>query len=121
MSRSYRWLAAVFTAVAAVAPWSAPRADLDPGAQLLLGNLDGVRPDPAVHEHFLIQRPQYALSYNDRLRFPNWVAWHLNASDIGSVARGQFHPDSSLPSGFTVVLPSDYTRRGYDRGHSCPS
>lgn len=121
MGRSGRWVAVVFVALVALAPWSAPRADLEPAAQLLLGNPDGARPDPSLREHFLIQRPQYALSYNDRLRFPNWVAWHLNASDIGSVARGQFHPDPSLPSGFMVVLPSDYTRSGYDRGHNCPS
>lgn len=97
------------------------RADTDPRAQALLGNPDGARSSSAERERFLVERPQYALSYNDRLRFPNWVAWHLNASDIGGSPRGQFQPDPSLLRGFTVVLPSDYTRSGYDRGHNCPS
>ncbi len=82
---------------------------------------DGASTSPANRDHYLIQRPQYTLSYNNALRFPNWVAWHLNAGDVGSTSRGQFAPDTSLPSGFTVVTPGDYTRSGYDRGHNCPS
>lgn len=97
------------------------RADTDANAQMLLGNPDNAVASPANRAHFLIQRPQYALSFNDQLHFPNWVAWHLNAADVGSQPRGQFQPDSSLPAGFTVVTPNDYTRSGYDRGHNCPS
>jgi endonuclease G, mitochondrial len=90
-------------------------------AQMVLGNPDNATPNPANREHYLIQRSQYALSYNDRLRFPNWVAWRLQARDIGDVDRGNFQPDPQLPSGFTRVTPTDYTRSGYDRGHNCPS
>ncbi|MES2460881.1 MAG: DNA/RNA non-specific endonuclease, partial [Armatimonadota bacterium] len=72
-------------------------------------------------DHFLIRRRQLALSYNDTLRFPNWVSWHLSRSDIGTVERGKFQPDPSLPPSFTLVTPGDYSGSGYDRGHNCPS
>lgn len=94
-------------------------ADIDARSQMLLGNPDNA--SASGREHYLIRRPQYALSYNDTLRYPNWVSWHLNASDVGSLSRGQFQPDMSLPGGFTVISPGDYTRSGYDRGHNCPS
>ena len=96
-------------------------ADYVTPAQPLLGLPDSASASASNRDHFLIQRPQYALSYNNALRFPNWVAWHLNAGDVGSTSRGQFMPDTTLPSGFTVVTPADYTRSGYDRGHNCPS
>lgn len=89
--------------------------------QMLLGNPDGATDDPGNRDHYLLRRPQYALSYNDSWRFPNWVAWRLSAADIGEVERGDFRPDPDLPDGFTVVTPSDYTRSGYDRGHNCNS
>jgi endonuclease G len=97
------------------------QADTVTQAQMLLGNPDNATSRADNKEHFLLQYNQLALSYNDTLRFPNWVAWHLNAGDIGSASRGQFQPDSHLPSGFTMVTPNDYTRTGYDRGHNCPS
>jgi endonuclease G, mitochondrial len=101
--------------------YSTLHADTNPAAQMLLGNPDSATQSVTNLEHFLISRPQYALSFNDRLRLPNWVSWHLNASDIGSVSRGQFQPDAQLPEGFTVIVPRDYTNSGYDRGHNCPS
>ena len=86
---------------------------------LLLGNPDGASASESNREHFLVTRTQYALSYNDGLRYPNWVSWRLVASDIGDTPRGNFSPDPDLP--FRAVTPSDYTRSGYDRGHNCPS
>jgi endonuclease G len=90
-------------------------------AQMLLGNPDGATKNAANREHYLMTRPEYALSYNDELRFPNWVSWRLTADDVGSVERGQFVPDPDLPAGFNRITTSDYTRSGYDRGHNCPS
>lgn len=97
------------------------RADTVAQSQMLLGNPDNATAATTNKEHYLMQSNQYALSYNNTLRFPNWVAWHLNAGDVGSTSRGQFQPDTSLPAGFTVITPNDYTRSGYDRGHNCPS
>jgi hypothetical protein len=41
-------------------------------------------------EAYLIERPQYVLSYNARTRTPNWVCWRLAREDIGKAARGPF-------------------------------
>ncbi|MDX1932318.1 MAG: DNA/RNA non-specific endonuclease [Capsulimonadales bacterium] len=99
-----------------------PPAPQNPGQeQMLLGNPDQATVAVANREHFLMARPEFALSYNDTLRFPNWVAWHLSRSDIGDTERGQFVPDPDLPGDFTRIFTSDYTRSGYDRGHNCPS
>jgi endonuclease G len=88
---------------------------------MLWGNPDGAKPNPGSREKYLLTRPQYALSYNETLRFPNWVAWHLGAADMGSTPRGNFAPDPLLPAAFTRITPRDYTGTGYDRGHNCPS
>lgn len=87
----------------------------------LLGNPDNSTGDPENRDHWLSIRRQFAMSYNDSLRYPNWVGWHLVASDIGTVERGQFRPDPELPDGFMKVTPPDYTSSGYDRGHNLPS
>ena len=89
--------------------------------QMRLGNPDGANENIASANKYLVTRPQFALSFNDSLRFPNWVSWRLQASDIGDTERGQFYPDNELPNGFTRVFPNDYTNSGYDRGHNCPS
>ncbi|MGC4044774.1 MAG: DNA/RNA non-specific endonuclease [Armatimonas sp.] len=96
-------------------------AEINDKVQMVLGNPDKATTDARNRKHFLIRRPQYALSYNDELRWPNWVSWKLDASDIGREPRSQFQPDTSLPAGYTVITPNDYTRSGYDRGHNCPS
>jgi endonuclease G, mitochondrial len=112
-------LAAALAAVSLCASLTLAQRPAPGGENLLLGN-----PDNATNvsrEHYLMVRRQYALSYNDKWRFPNWVGWHLEKRDIGDTDRGQFQPDPDLPSDFTRVVPSDYTRSGYDRGHNCPS
>ncbi|MBC7806038.1 MAG: DNA/RNA non-specific endonuclease [Akkermansiaceae bacterium] len=96
-------------------------ASLNPKSQMVLGNPDRATMSASNPQHYLIQRPQYALSYNDSLRFPNWVAWHLTKSDVGDLDRGPFQPDPSLPESFVRVVPSDYSGSGYSRGHNCPS
>eukprot|EP01035_Chromulina_nebulosa_P011067 gene11067-14811_t len=62
------------------------------------------------------------MDYNDTTREPNWVSWHLTTGDVGGAGRSSsFFPDTTLPSGFTVVSDSAYSGSGYDRGHMCPS
>jgi endonuclease G len=77
--------------------------------------------DPKQRENYLIDRPQYVLSYNDKTKTPNWVCWNLTAKDIGKTARGAFEPDPDLPAGFDKVLPKTYSGGGFDRGHMCNS
>ncbi|MBC8139222.1 MAG: DNA/RNA non-specific endonuclease, partial [Fibrella sp.] len=93
----------VATLLSFSAPLLAPVASfasLNAKSQMALGNPDRATASPSNPQHYLIQRPQYALSYNDTLRFPNWVAWHLTKSDVGELDRGAFQPDPALPESF---------------------
>jgi endonuclease G len=82
----------------------------------------GIPADSDPSDDVLIDHREFVLSYNPRLRDPNWVSWHLEARDLGTVARqDSFHPDTLLPSVYPPVLDSDYRGSGYDRGHLCPS
>ena len=70
----------------------------------------------------MVNRADYALSYNNSKGIPNWVSWHLSSAWTGSASRCNcFKQDSSLPSNFFKASTSDYTGSGYDRGHLCPS
>jgi endonuclease G len=72
-------------------------------------------------EAYLIERPQYVLSYNDKRKTANWVAWQLVAKDVGRASRGEFQEDPDLPKGFDRVPFQAYTGSGFDRGHLCPA
>lgn len=112
----------VFSALMLVGAASSVRASYtDPAAHLTLGNPSGATSSISNDRNYLIQRPQYAMSYHRYNGIPNWVSWHLEARDIGSVGRSDFQPDNSLPSGWYRVQTSDYTSSGYDRGHMAPS
>ena len=113
----------VFAALLALCGLPTPSAfaQMDPSIQMVLGNPDGAVPAASSPAKYLIQRPEYALSFNDSLHFPNWVAWHLSSADLGMASRGDFKTDTTLPAGFTRITTNDYTGTGYDRGHNCPS
>jgi len=70
-------------------------------------------------DNYLIDRPQYVLSYNNKLCAANWVSWHLSEDWFGKSGRysGAFISDTCLPENFYRVKHSDYTNSGYDRGH----
>ena len=72
--------------------------------------------------NYLIERPQYALSYNCQAGIANWVSWELDRSWLGTVDRSNdFRPDLDLPDNCYAVRPNDYRGSGYDRGHLIPS
>lgn len=84
---------------------------------MLLGNPSDAGSDP---NNLLLEREAHSLSYNAKEGGPNWVAWHLDSSDLGPVPRGDFMPDPLLPAKFQI-RPNDYRGSGYDRGHIVPS
>lgn len=85
--------------------------------QLLLGAPSGST-NPSDRNDYLMIKRQYALSYNNSKGIANWVSWQLNRSWLGTVSRCKsFSPDPTLPRGFKVVLPTDYTGSGFSRGH----
>jgi endonuclease G, mitochondrial len=85
------------------------------------GTPGAAKDDPDSKEAFLIDRPQYVMSYNDKTKTANWVCWQLVKADIGRTARGAFHPDKGLPKDFTHVTTDTYTGSGFDRGHLVPA
>ena len=98
---------------------NAPAAGENP---LLLGNPTNAVSDIANENNYLMQKPQYSLSYNRSRATANWVAWRLDSSWIGTTPRqDDFRPDLSLPNGWFQVQSSDYNGSGYDRGHMTPS
>ncbi len=88
---------------------------------LLLGNPSGATNNTANENNYLMTKAGYSLSWNRSRNIPNWTAWRLDSSWIGSANDGSFAPDTSLPNGWYQVTPSDYSEPVYDRGHMCPS
>lgn len=89
---------------------------------LLFGNPSGATGVVSNENNYLMQKPQYSLSYNRSKATPNWTAWRLDSSWLGNVGRqDDFRPDTTLPLGWYQVTPEDYAEPVYDRGHMCPS
>jgi endonuclease G len=89
---------------------------------LLLGNPSNAAASVASIDNYLMVKPQYVLSYNNKTHTGNWVSWQLNRSWIGAADRqDNFRPDDALPAAWYKVRPNDYTGSGYDRGHIAPS
>lgn len=84
--------------------------------------LFGTPSDADPSDDFIMDKGVYVLSYNRSRGLANWVAWRLTADDLGTEERADdFRADEQLPPDFYRVLPRDYTKSGYDRGHMCPS
>jgi len=117
LTRRLVWFVLVIMQFAAAA-----RATIGTTLQSQLGNPSSATSVATATTNYLITRPQYALSYNNTTREPNWVSWNLTSADVGTSGRStNFFQDTTLPAGFYQVLTSDYSGSGYDRGHMCPS
>lgn len=93
-----------------------------PADHLVMGNPSNAVSDIAFENNYLMQKPQYALSYNRSRAIPNWVSWHLDPLWLGSAPRqDDFREDPTLPAGWFRVQDSTYSGSGFDRGHHCPS
>ena len=89
---------------------------------MLMGNPSFATNDTLNPENYLMRKPFFALSYNRTKGTPNWVSWHLDASDLDTFSRSEaFHADISLPQGWYQVCKTCYALSGFDRGHHCPS
>jgi endonuclease G len=93
----------------------------EPSPNVRFGLPSPAKADLKQRDDYLIERPQYTLSYNATTRRPNWVAWRLRKADIGKAERGPFEPDPLLPKGFAKVTSHTYDSSGFDRGHMCPA
>jgi endonuclease G len=89
---------------------------------LNMGNPTGAVTSTNAPTNYLMEKPQFALSYHRDKGIPNWVSWHVDASWLGSAPRqDDFRADNTLPTGWYRVSNTSYTGSGFDRGHNCPS
>jgi endonuclease G len=89
---------------------------------MLMGNPNNASTDTVNHDNFLMVKTYYTLSYNRARGTPNWVSWHLQASDLDTFSRSNdFRADTALPAGWYRVCKTCYQGSGFDRGHNCPS
>ncbi len=89
---------------------------------LTMGNPSNAITNVTQPNNYLMEKPQYAMSYSRDNGGPNWVSWHLDTSWLGSTPRqDDFRADTTLPTGWYRVQATDYSGSGFDRGHMCPS
>jgi len=75
----------------------------------------------AINNEIRINRRGYSISYNCDFNIANWVAYELSAEETNSKVKrkNNFKPDPLLDS--CQVVPGDYARSGFDKGHLAPS
>jgi endonuclease G len=103
-------------------PTPSPSPTPVPSEHLTMGNPSNAVTNLAQPDNYLMEKPQYSMSYNRDNGESNWVSWHLDASWLGSAPRqNDFRADTTLPTGWYQVQATDYSGSGFDRGHMCPS
>ena len=87
-----------------------------------MGNPNGATADLGQPDNYLMEKPEFTLSYNRSRGGPNWVSWHLADEWIGTLARvDTFRADPAVPPDWYRVQGLDYTGSGFDRGHMVPN
>lgn len=77
---------------------------------------------PKIKAHeVVIKHTGYSLSFNDRYKLADWVAYDLTKEKTcGTIERtNKFVPDPLVSSG--TATDEDYYNSGYDRGHLAPA
>ncbi len=94
-------------------------------SNLLFGNPSAATPAIAMMDNYLIDQGYYVESYNSTKGEPNWVSWHLDATNTTGISDrlNDFAAFSGLPTGWYAVQSNsyDFAHNGFDRGHNCPS
>ena len=102
-----------------------PESPVDLGIHnLALGNPSNAQTLASMEDNYLIEIPQYSLSYSRSRGIPNWVSWYLNEDWMGEVDRqNDFRANQTLPANWYWVEGGDYdySDNGFSRGHNCPS
>jgi DNA/RNA endonuclease G (NUC1) len=91
----------------------------DPGCGTLHGCAVASTGQP---DNFLMEKPEFAISYNRDRGGPNWVSWHLSDEWVGTLTRvDTFRPDPGVPPEWYRVQAFDFSGSGFDRGHMTPN
>ena len=87
-----------------------------------MGNPSGAVASIGQPNNYLMEKPEFALSYSRDLGRPNWVSWHLSDEWIGTLTRvDTFRADPAVPADWYRVQSFDFTGSGFDRGHMVPN
>ncbi len=107
---------ATFTVATGTAPPYPSSVHLD------MGNPNGATANPSFPNNYLMEKPEFALSYNRDMGRPNWVSWHLSDEWIGTLQRiDTFRPDPAVLPEWYRVQAFDFSNSGFDRGHMTPN
>jgi DNA/RNA endonuclease G (NUC1)/6-phosphogluconolactonase (cycloisomerase 2 family) len=100
-------------------------------AHLKFGNPSEARYYPGLSDenttnedrNFLLEKPQFATSYDNSNKTPKWVSWQLNPTWLGTTGRGSniFIEDPMIPASWGRIKEGDYQRSDYRQGHMLPS
>ncbi|HEX8617257.1 MAG TPA: DNA/RNA non-specific endonuclease, partial [Thermoanaerobaculia bacterium] len=109
-----------YTATFTVATGDAPAYSSD--VHTMFGNPTDATADVNTPNNYLMEKPEFTLSYNRERGTPNWVSWHLADEWIGTLARfDTFRADPAVPADWYRVTHVDYAASGFDRGHMVPN
>ncbi|HSL54519.1 MAG TPA: DNA/RNA non-specific endonuclease, partial [Pyrinomonadaceae bacterium] len=113
-------LIADYVATFTVATGTAP--PYPPSVHLTFGNPNGATADINQPNNYLMEKPEFTLSYNRDNGGPNWVSWHLSDEWVGTLARvDTFRPDPAVLPTWYRVQATDFSNSGFDRGHMTPN
>jgi DNA/RNA endonuclease G (NUC1) len=105
-----------FTVVAAGAPAPQP-----PSVHLALGNPSNAVADLEQGDNYLMEKPSFALSYNQDKGTANWVSWHLEDTWTGNLPRTEtFRADPAVSPDWYRVQATDYAASEFIRGQMIP-
>lgn len=94
-------------------------------SNMLFGNPSGAQSVMAMADNYLMDMGYYIESYNNTKAGPNWVSWHLDATNINGTSErlNNFAAFNGLPNNWFAVKNNSYSYNtyGFDRGHNCPS
>ncbi|MEP6915955.1 MAG: Ig-like domain-containing protein, partial [Acidobacteriota bacterium] len=93
-----------------------------PSVHLTMGNPSGAIASIGQPGNYLMEKAEYAVSYNRDLGRPNWVSWHLSSDWTGTLDRvDSFRADPQVPPDWYRVQSFDFSGTGFDRGHLTPN
>jgi len=93
-----------------------------PSVHLTMGNPSHAIASVSEPNNYLMEKPEFALSYDRDLGRPNWVSWHLSNEWTGTLERvDTFRADPAVPPDWYRVQSFDFSGSGFDRGHMTPN